>query len=73
VKLASKLKRSFVSVQRQLRKLGIGKRKETRWTPAQLRILRRLYKTTATWQVANRLGKSPSGVKRKAASLGLKK
>jgi hypothetical protein len=73
VLLASKLKRSLISVQRELRELGIGRRKEKSWTPEEVRILRSDYKTMAVWEVANRLNKTPSEIKRKAASIGLKK
>jgi hypothetical protein len=37
VVLAAKLKRSLVSVQKQLREMGIGKRKKSGWTPKELR------------------------------------
>jgi hypothetical protein len=73
VVLAGKLKRSLVSVQKQLREMHIGRRKESGWTAAQLRFLRRNYKETATWEIANRLNKTPSVVKHKAAELKLKK
>ena len=71
--LASKLKRSLISVQRQLREMGIGRRKVSNWTPRQFKLLRRIYKDTAIWEIANRLNKTPSEVKHKAAKLGLKK
>ena len=71
--LAAKLKRSLVSVQRQLRQMGVGKRRGSEWTPAQIKILRKNYKVTASWELANRLGKTPSDLKRKAAQLRLKK
>jgi hypothetical protein len=70
---AAKLKRSLISVQKQLREMGIGRRRTSGWTPKQLKLLRSIYKETATWQTANRLGKTPSEVKHKAADLGLKK
>jgi len=73
VVLASKLKRSLISVQRQLREMGVGRRKVSNWTPRQLELLRRIYKGTAVWEIANRLNKTPSEVKHKAADLGLKK
>ena len=73
VLMAYKLNRSLISVQRELRRLGIGRRKKSEWSPAQLRLLRSAYKETATWEIANRLGKTPSEVKRKAAALKLKK
>jgi hypothetical protein len=73
VALAVKMKRSLISVQKQLRELGIGRRKGTSWTPVQLKLLRSVYKDTATWEIANRLGKTPSEVKRKAIDLGLRK
>jgi len=73
VTLAAKMKRSLVSVQRQLRKMGIGRRKNSGWTPAQLKLLRKIYKDTAIWQIANRLDKTPSEIKRKAADLHLRK
>jgi hypothetical protein len=71
--LAAKMKRSLISVQKQLRDLGIGRRKEPAWTPAQLKLLRSSYKDTATWEIANKLDKTPSEIKHKAADLGLKK
>lgn len=71
--LASRMKRSLISVQRQLREMSIGRRKVSNWTPRQLKLLRRIYKETAVWEIANRLGKTPSEVKHKAADLGLKK
>ena len=71
--LAGKLKRSLVSVQKQLREMHIGRRKESGWTAGQLGFLRRNYKETATWEIANRLNKTPSDVKHKAAELKLKK
>jgi hypothetical protein len=73
VVLAGRLKRSLVSVQKQLRGMHIGRRKGSGWTAAQLRYLRRNYKETATWEIANRLNKTPSVVKHKAAELKLKK
>jgi hypothetical protein len=73
VSLAAKLKRSLVSVQKQLRKMGVSKRKKSRWTLRQRKLLRRIYKTTPIWQLANQLNKTPSEIKRKAAELGLKK
>jgi hypothetical protein len=73
VTLAAKVKRSLVSVQRQLRKMGIGRRKSSGWTHAQLKLLRRMYRDAAIWQIANRLDKTPSEIKRKAADLHLKK
>lgn len=71
--LASKLKRSLISVQRQLRILGIGRRKPKNWTTSQLQQLRTNYKTTAIWELANNLDKTPSEIKRKAALMALKK
>ena len=73
VVLAGKLKRSLISVQRELRQLGIGRRKQKIWTLDEVRILRTQFKTRAVWEVANDLGKTPSEIKRKAASIGLKK
>ena len=73
VVVASKLNRSLISVQRELRQLGIGRRAKSSWTPAQLKLLRSAYKDTATWEIANRLDKTPSEVKHKAAVLKLKK
>jgi hypothetical protein len=67
------LNRSLVSVQRELREMGIGRRQKSDWTPGQLKILRKFFGDSATWEIANRLGKSPSEVKRKSASLRLKK
>ena len=71
--LAGKMKRSLVSVQRQLREMGIGRREASDWTAAQLRYLRKNYRETSTWEIANKLNKKPSVVKRKAAELKLKK
>jgi hypothetical protein len=73
VVLAVKLKRSLISVQRQLRRLHIGRRRQSSWTPKQLKLLRKIYKATATWEIANQLDKTPSEIKRKAAELRLKK
>jgi hypothetical protein len=73
VVLASKLKRSLVSVQRELRQLHIGRRRKTSWTPRQVKLLRKSYKETAIWEIANQLDKTPSETKRKAAELHLKK
>jgi hypothetical protein len=73
VVLAGKLKRSLISVQKQLREMHIGRRKESGWTAAQLGYLRRNYKETATWEIANKLNMTPSVVKHKAAELKLKK
>ena len=53
VVLAGKLKRSLISVQKQLREMHIGRRKESGWTVAQLGYLRRNYKETATWEIAS--------------------
>jgi hypothetical protein len=71
--LAGKLKRSLISVQRQLRELGICRRKDNNWTPDQAKLLRAQYATAAVWEIANATDKTPSEVKRKAKSLGLKK
>ena len=68
-----KLKRSLISVQRQLREMGIGRRKKNDWTAPQLKVLRKLYLDTATWEIANKLSKTPSEVKHMAAALRLKK
>lgn len=73
VVLASELKRSLASVQKQLREMGLGRRDTSGWTAAQLRYLRKNYRETATWEIANKLDKTPSVVKRKAAELKLKK
>ena len=73
VALAGKLKRSLVSVQKQLREMGIGRRDKTEWTATQLKYLRKNYRETATWELANKLNKTPSVVKHKAAELKLKK
>jgi hypothetical protein len=73
VVLASKLKRSLVSIQKQLREMGIGRRKASDWTAAQLKYLRKNYRETATWEIANKLNTTPSVVKHKAAELKLKK
>jgi hypothetical protein len=73
VVLASKLNRSLISVQRQLRRLHIGRRKKSSWTPEQLKLLRKIYKETATWEIANQLDKTPSEIKHKAAELHLTK
>jgi hypothetical protein len=73
VVLAAQLRRSLISVQKQLREMGIGKRKKSDWTPKQLRMLRSAYKETATWEIANRLNKSPSEIKHKAAEMRLRK
>jgi len=73
VTLAAKMKRSLISVQKELRQLGISKRRVSSWTPNELRQLCSVYKDTATWEIANMLDKTPSEIKRKAADLGLKK
>lgn len=73
VVLAGKLKRSLISVQKQLREMGIGRRDVSDWTPAQLRYLRKNYRETATWELANKLNVTPSVIKHKAAELKLKK
>jgi len=73
VALAGTLNRSLVSVQRELREMGIGRREKAGWMPGQLKVLRKLFRDSPVWEIANRLGKSPSEIKRKAASLGLKK
>jgi hypothetical protein len=73
VVLAAAIKRSHVSVQKQLRELGISKRKESSWTGGQLRALRKLYPTEAVWKIANLLDKTSSQIKHKAAQLKLKK
>jgi hypothetical protein len=73
VVLASKLKRSLVSVQKQLREIGVGRREASDWTAAQVKYLRRNFRETATWEIANKLNVTPSVVKHKAAELKLKK
>lgn len=73
VALAGKLKRSLISVQKHLREMGIGRRDVSDWTAAQLRYLRKNYHETATWEIANKLDRTPSVVKHKAAELKLKK
>ncbi len=73
VVLAAELNRSLVSVQKQLRQMGIGRRKSSDWTATQLRFLRKNFRETATWEIANRLDKTPSVVKHMAAELKLKK
>ena len=71
--LASELKRSLISVQRQLRELGIGRRRKNTWSTEQLKLLRSRFKISAVWELANILDKTPSEVKRRAALMGLKK
>jgi hypothetical protein len=73
VELAGRLKRSFVKVQSHLREMGLGRRAQVGWSAAQLRYLRKNYRETATWEIANKLDKTPSVVKHKAAELKLKK
>ena len=73
VVLAGKMKRSLVSVQKQLREMGIGRRETSNWTAAQLKFLRKNYHETPTWEIANKLSKTPSVIKHKAAELKLKK
>jgi hypothetical protein len=73
VVLADKLNRSLVSTQKQLRKMGVGRREPSGWTTAQLSYLRKNYRETATWEIANKLNKTPSVVKHKATELKLKK
>jgi hypothetical protein len=73
VALAGKLKRSLASIQKQLREMGIGRRKKSNWTAAQVQYLRKNYKETATWDIANKLNITPSVVKHKATELKLKK
>jgi hypothetical protein len=53
--------------------MGVGRRDAVEWTAAQLRYLRKNYRETATWEIANKLDKTPSVVKHKAAELKLKK
>jgi hypothetical protein len=71
--LAGKLNRSLISVQKQLREIGIGRRDVSSWTPAQLQYLRKNYRETATWELANKLNVTPSVIKHKAAELKLEK
>jgi hypothetical protein len=73
VVLAEKLKRSLVSIQKQLREMGVGRRAKSEWTAAQVQYLRKNFKEAAAWEIANELNKTPSVVKRKAAELKLKK
>jgi hypothetical protein len=73
VVLAGKLKRSLVSIQAQLRKMGISKREKSDWTAAQINYLRKNFRETPTWEIANKLDKTPSIVKHKASELKLKK
>jgi|WetSurMetagenome_2_1015567.scaffolds.fasta_scaffold851997_2 hypothetical protein len=73
VELASRLNRSLVSIQKQLREMGVGRRDRTEWTAAQVSYLRKNFRETPTWEIANKLDKSPSVVKHKAADLKLKK
>jgi len=53
--------------------MGVGRRRKSDWTPAQIKLMKKLYRETSTWEIANRLDKSPSEVKRMAVSLRLKK
>ncbi len=73
VVLAGKLNRSLISVQKQLREMGIGRRKSSDWSNEQIQYLRKNYKQTATWEIANELNMTPSIIKHKAAELKLKK
>ncbi len=73
VMLAGKLNRSLVSVQKQLRSMGIGRRENSSWSATQLKYLRKNFRHTPTWEIANKLDKTPSVVKHKAAELRLKK
>ncbi len=73
VVLAGRLKRSLASVQKQLRKMGLKRRKSQVWTTEQIRTLRRMYKTAVLWEIANRLDKTTSEIRRKAKQLKLKK
>jgi hypothetical protein len=71
--LAGILKRSLISIQKQLREMGLGRRDVSDWTAAQLAYLRKNYRETATWEIANKLNMTPSVVKHKAVELKLKK
>jgi tRNA nucleotidyltransferase (CCA-adding enzyme) len=73
VVLAGRLKRSLASVQKQLREMGLKRRKDHVWTTGQIRTLRRMYKTAVLWEIANRLDKTTSEIRRKAKQLKLKK
>lgn len=73
VVLAGRLKRSLASVQKQLRKMGLRRRKEQVWTTEQIRTLRRMHKTAVLWEIANRLDKTTSEIRRKAKQIKLKK
>jgi tRNA nucleotidyltransferase (CCA-adding enzyme) len=73
VVLAGRLKRSLASVQKQLREMGLKRRKSQVWTTEQVRTLRRMYKTAVLWEIANRLDKTTSEIRRKAKQLKLKK
>jgi tRNA nucleotidyltransferase (CCA-adding enzyme) len=73
VVLAGRLKRSLASVQKQLREMGLRKRKSQVWTTEQTRTLRRMYKTAVLWEIANRIDKTTFEVRRKAKQLKLKK
>jgi tRNA nucleotidyltransferase (CCA-adding enzyme) len=73
VVLAGRLKRSLASMQKQLREMGLGRRKDQVWKTEQIRTLRRMYKTAALWEIANQLNKTTSEIRRKAKQLKLKK
>lgn len=73
VALAGRLKRSLASVQKQLREMGLRRRQEQVWSSEQIRTLRRMYKTAVLWEIANRLDKTTSEIRRKAKQLKLKK
>jgi tRNA nucleotidyltransferase (CCA-adding enzyme) len=71
--LAGRLKRSLASVNKQLREMGLRRRKSQVWTTEQIRTLRRMYKTAALWEIANRIDKTTFEIRRKAKQLKLKK
>jgi hypothetical protein len=73
VVLASQLKRSVTSVQKQVHKMGLKRRKDKVWTTGQIRMLRRMYKTAALWKIASQLDRTKSETRRKAKQLKLKK
>ena len=74
--VAKELERSIPAVRRQAYVLGLKKKtkRHRRWTTEELQLLRELYPTCENIQdVAEKIGRPPSGVNAKAYNIGLSK
>ena len=61
------------AVKQKAYEMGLGTRKNRRWSASEIELLKRLYPIETTKSIAERLGRSEDTVSAKARSIGLRK